>query len=850
MTIISQTKQVGTNFSYQIFAIGNATLFRAENLPSGWSCNSTGLITGVVPNLGRFVITLLAGNASGFVVAVLDISTNTPPVPIITSSDSTTAEISVPFSYQITATSVLPILSYNATNLPAWASIDTVTGLITGTPNSVSFQTVYLTATNANGDGTQDLILNTNARPVISSALTFSCSKDASTSYQVTASASPISYTASGLPTGLTLNTSTGLISGTPTASGSFNVILTATNIAYTSNPATLVLQVTQLPVITSSLTATATYNVAFSYQITTSGYPSPTSYTATNLPSGLSVNTSTGLISGTLNMSYSAPFIVLISATNAIGTTSAELIMSIVNKRANITQDTIMKPYFGTSPDPAPWVIMGRDRMFTSINGGSSWTATSLSSTYTPLLLNNANQENLDSRVSNLARNPIDSSRKNLMGSFVLTTNSIPKTVASQLRTYEYWGQFATLVDRFRLYPDGLFFNLSSLPLPPENYYLLPMPYKRTNFPAEQTVYSADGGLLLGGLIVPYLTDGYLGSNGYSGYIGGGLPPFFGSLRNSVYLRNKKTAGVATNTPVQNIVDAGGGAVPNSASFFTNCIVASTYVDISLNFLSFARRGLQVASLSNPNLFAKSTYISNFTQVGSLVRLFLSKNPLGTSSSATLQFYYPSTSRLLPSKPASGGPNGVPGAYSILTISLVTTSASVFLNPVGTNIDGGRGYDQIAQNEDGDIIVVAGGAYGATKTSGENTMAYSTDFGGTWTVIEAAPSSSENSFNLYYFKPTQKFYVTYGSSVYSSSDAVTWALDSHPGTDATNFAPRQFAKDLDKEPFYDVPNDSTFPRNTKNFAQVRYLGVENFYPLQVAIADENRTNWVISTLS
>jgi hypothetical protein len=75
MTIISQTKQVGTNFSYQISATGSVTLFRAENLPSGWTCNSTGLITGVVPNLSRFVITLLVGNANGFAVAVLDIST-------------------------------------------------------------------------------------------------------------------------------------------------------------------------------------------------------------------------------------------------------------------------------------------------------------------------------------------------------------------------------------------------------------------------------------------------------------------------------------------------------------------------------------------------------------------------------------------------------------------------------------------------------------------------------------------------------------------------------------------------------------------------------------------------------
>ena len=72
-----------------------------------------------------------------------------------------------------------------------------------------------------------------------------------------------------------------------------------------------------QKPVVTSSGTASGTACLAFSYTIT--GSNTPTSYGASGLPSGFSVNSGTGVISGRVRAAWSGT--ITVSATNACGT-------------------------------------------------------------------------------------------------------------------------------------------------------------------------------------------------------------------------------------------------------------------------------------------------------------------------------------------------------------------------------------------------------------------------------------------------------------------------------------------------------------------------------------------------
>ena len=270
--------------------------------------------------------------SANFWVDVLFAAAQAQQPPAITSPLTASGTVGAAFSYQITATN--NPTSFNATGLPAGLSVNTTTGLISGTPTAPGSFSVALSATNSAGTGSATLALSTAQQqaPAITSSLTANGTIGVPFTYQITATNNPTSYNASGLPGGLSVNPTTGVISGTPTAGGSFSVTISGSNAAGAGS-ATLALTIAQAqqppPAITSPLTASGTVGVAFSYQITATN--NPTSFTATGLPPGLSVNTTTGVISGI--PTKPGGFTVTLSATNTAGTGSANLGLKIAKK-------------------------------------------------------------------------------------------------------------------------------------------------------------------------------------------------------------------------------------------------------------------------------------------------------------------------------------------------------------------------------------------------------------------------------------------------------------------------------------------------------------------------------------
>ena len=166
----------------------------------------------------------------------------------------------------------------------------------------------------------------TLAAPVITSALAASGAVGVPFSgYQITATNSPTSVTASPLPQGLTISAS-GAISGTPTLNATVNTTITATNATGTDTRILVFTISPTAPVITSGLTANGKTGQAFSYQIAASNLP--LNFNAIGLPAGLSVNTATGLISGT--PTTGGTYKTSVTAANATGTASQVVTITI----------------------------------------------------------------------------------------------------------------------------------------------------------------------------------------------------------------------------------------------------------------------------------------------------------------------------------------------------------------------------------------------------------------------------------------------------------------------------------------------------------------------------------------
>ena len=96
-----------------------------------------------------------------FQVFGIPVSNSGGTVPSVTSPTTATGTVGTAFSFQIAATQ--NPTSFGAAGLPAGLSLNTATGVITGTPTTSGTSNVTITATNASGTGSANLTLTINA---------------------------------------------------------------------------------------------------------------------------------------------------------------------------------------------------------------------------------------------------------------------------------------------------------------------------------------------------------------------------------------------------------------------------------------------------------------------------------------------------------------------------------------------------------------------------------------------------------------------------------------------------------------------------------------------------------------
>jgi beta-glucosidase-like glycosyl hydrolase len=329
----------GSAFNYQITASNSPTSFNASGMPAGLSINtSSGLISGTVNTAGTYTINLSATNAVGTGTGTLTLTVKPPP-PVVSATPAPSAgTVGTAYSYQVTASSSPTSYALASGSLPVGLSLNTTSGLISGTPTTAATSTFGITATNSTGTSSAvSFSITINAAgtvPVITSAGTATGNVTNGFSYSIVATNTPTSYALTGtLPAGLTFSTTTGKITGTPTAAGASSVSLTATNSSGTSSPLSLTITITAIPNITSNSWTTATVGVAFTYSTVANN--TPTSYALTGtLPAGLTFSTTTGQITGTPTAAGSAT--VNITASNSYGASPALGLGITVNPSAS----------------------------------------------------------------------------------------------------------------------------------------------------------------------------------------------------------------------------------------------------------------------------------------------------------------------------------------------------------------------------------------------------------------------------------------------------------------------------------------------------------------------------------
>ncbi|MEC4091728.1 Ig-like domain-containing protein [Pseudoalteromonas rubra] len=305
---------------------GDTLTFSIQNAPQ-WATfdTSTGTLSGTPSNddVGSYqgiVISVTDGTETVSLTSFDITVSNTNDAPTISGTPATSVNEDTAYSFTPNASDVDSgdTLTFSIANQPDWASFDTQTGTLSGTPaNEHVGTTSDIVISVSDGSETVALtgfsvtVVNTNDAPVISGTPATSVNEDSGYSFVPSASdvdvGDTLTFSVANLPSWASFSTSTGAISGIP---GNANVgvyqgivvsVSDGTETVSLDAFAITVINVNDAPVITGTPGTSVNEDSAYSFTPVASDMDGDSlTFSIANKPDWASFDTQTGTLSGT----------------------------------------------------------------------------------------------------------------------------------------------------------------------------------------------------------------------------------------------------------------------------------------------------------------------------------------------------------------------------------------------------------------------------------------------------------------------------------------------------------------------------------------------------------------------
>ncbi len=393
---------VGTAYSQTLAAAGGSGSYSSwaittGALPAGLSLNgATGAITGSPTAAATSTFTVQVTDSLGITATKSLTITTYATLAVSTASPMPVGLMGVAYNQTLAATGGSGTYSawvITTGSLPAGLNLNGATGAITGSPTAAATATFTVQVTDSLGfTATKSLAITTNPALTVSTASPMPVGLvGAAYNQTLAATGGSGSYTAwttiaGVLPAGLSLNTVTGVITGSPTAAATANFTVQVTDsLGFTaSKPLTITVN-PALTVSTASPMPLGFVGAAYNQTLAaTGGSGSYTAWAITTgaLPAGLNLTTATGAITGSPTAAAVSTFTVQV--TDSLGNTSSKSLTITVNAALIVST---------TSPLPVGTVGVAYNQTLAATGGSGSYSSWALSSGALPagLSLNGA---------------------------------------------------------------------------------------------------------------------------------------------------------------------------------------------------------------------------------------------------------------------------------------------------------------------------------------------------------------------------------------------------------------------------------------------------------------------------